>query len=139
LKWWRWRDKTRYRYRYRDIGPAINFSQASRRVKPRFEITTETANGSASARIRVAGELDIAAAPDLELAIERRAVEGATLILDLSDVTFIDSTGLAVLIHAATALDGRLRIIASPACQRLIDLTGTRSRLPLVGVTFARP
>jgi hypothetical protein len=40
-----------------------------------FEITPETANGSAYARIRVAGELDIAAAPDLELAIETGAVE----------------------------------------------------------------
>jgi len=64
-----------------------------------FMITQE--QRGAAALFRVSGELDISAAPRLKGAIIA-ALTGdvQSLILDLSAVTFLDSTGLQVLISA---------------------------------------
>lgn len=55
--------------------------------------------------IVVSGELDIASAPTLRAELDRvvRQEEG-TVVVDLGDVTFIDSTGLAVLLNATRRL-----------------------------------
>jgi anti-sigma B factor antagonist len=83
-------------------------------------------------RVVVSGELDIATVPDLERHVEA-AGSAPALELDLSGVTFIDSSGLRLLIEAHRALGERLRILPSPACERLFDVAGVRDRLPLVG------
>jgi anti-sigma B factor antagonist len=46
------------------------------------------------------GELDAATAPGLAEAIARHRVVGAALILDLSGLAFIDSSGIRCLIQA---------------------------------------
>lgn len=56
-------------------------------------------------RLRVAGELDMASSP--ALAEELRGLVGSgegPVILELADLTFLDSTGLRVLIDAAQKL-----------------------------------
>src|SRR5205807_699327 len=47
-----------------------------------------------------AGELDIHTAPDLTAALERCTDEHRVVIVDVSDLTFVDSTGLKVLVSA---------------------------------------
>jgi anti-sigma B factor antagonist len=56
----------------------------------------------------VEGELDIATAPRL-ISILNRSVQDAlrSLVVDLSDVDFMDSTGLALLINAHRRLTRR--------------------------------
>lgn len=83
------------------------------------------------------GELDIATAELLEQ--ELRAAEdsdAATIMLDLSGLAFMDSTGLRVVLDANERCGGqvdRLRVIAgSPAVDRLLDIVGLRERLPLI-------
>jgi anti-sigma B factor antagonist len=58
--------------------------------------------------VMVEGELDIATAPRL-ISILNRAVQDAlrSLVVDLSDVDFMDSTGLALLINAHRRLTRR--------------------------------
>jgi len=87
--------------------------------------------------VEPAGELDIATAELLEE--ELRAAERedcATIVLDLSGLTFMDSTGLRVLLDFNERCGGdvgRLRVIAgAPAVERLLDIVGLRERLPLI-------
>jgi anti-sigma B factor antagonist len=65
-----------------------------------FRVSSKRSNGSCV--VHVAGEIDLYAAPRLENELEDAIRSGATHVLvDLSDVPFIDSSGLAVLLGAA--------------------------------------
>lgn len=88
--------------------------------------------------VRLAGELDIATAPRAEEELQQ-AEEGAgsgTVVIDLAGLTFMDSTGLRMLVAAdARAHDRgrRLAIVRGPeAVQRVIQLTGLDAKLLLV-------
>jgi anti-anti-sigma factor len=99
-----------------------NFSITCRRVGTTVEIA-------------VSGELDLATTPQFREACAREQRTGAEVIfIDLSKVTFMDSTGLHALVAAYGDGDERLRIILSGAAARLIDLTGQRNRLPIIHV-----
>jgi anti-sigma B factor antagonist len=80
--------------------------------------------------IAVAGELDIATAPELCARLDRsRAIRSPRLLVDLSDVDFCDSTGLRALLGAASevrAHGGRFAIVCPPAgdVARLLDVVG---------------
>jgi len=65
--------------------------------------------------IRLAGEIDLGTAPQLKQAVDGHARTGQTLTIDLRDVTFVDSMGLAALVraqHRAVARGGRLQLVA---------------------------
>jgi anti-sigma B factor antagonist len=51
--------------------------------------------------VYVGGEVDLATGPDLRKAMEdvRQASESERLIVDLSDVTFLDCAGIGVLVY----------------------------------------
>ncbi len=83
------------------------------------------------------GELDIATVELLERALlEVEQADSARIVLDLSGLSFIDSTGLRLLLDLNERCGGaadRLRVIAgSPAVERLLDIVGLRERLPLI-------
>ena len=84
-------------------------------------------------RLGASGELDIATVPELEAAFEAALAGGpAELLIDLRAVTFIDSTGMALLlrlVERAGALRVQFRI--SPAIARLLEIIGLDGRLPL--------
>jgi anti-sigma B factor antagonist len=96
--------------------------------------TTEAVDGDfATPRwfLSIAGELDIAGASELEERIQALVLSGATVELDISGLTFIDSTGLSVLVRrslAAAQDGGSFRISRnelSDQVRRLIETTGT--------------
>lgn len=63
--------------------------------------------------VQVAGELDVASAPQLAETI-KQSPQNARLVVDLSETTFVGSTGASVLIHAHQQLaeaGGELRIV----------------------------
>lgn len=79
----------------------------------------------------VSGEIDLATIADLDVAVdELRAVNWPEIVLDLRQVEFIDSTGLAWLARtsrAARAMGWTLSLVdGSPAVRRLLELTGMR-------------
>ena len=87
--------------------------------------------------IAPSGELDIATVELLERALlEVERADSARIVLDLSGLSFIDSTGLRLLLDVNERCGGaadRLRVIAgSPAVERLLDIVGLRERLPLI-------
>lgn len=96
-------------------------------IKARSEQDTTT--------IAISGELDIASADRLRAAI-RSAENGTTrwIILDLEELTFMDSTGLNALLEARRrpSLKGdRLRFVRSRHSQvkKLLAITGTSETL----------
>jgi anti-anti-sigma factor len=78
-------------------------------------------------RYRIGGELDMDSAPALERGLP---VSGGSLILDLEDLTFIDSTGLHALVKLAARLNGAAPLVLDnvPAgVQRVLDIVGLES------------
>jgi anti-sigma B factor antagonist len=93
--------------------------------------------------IRVGGELDLATVPSLEPELEaaiERTVGG--VVVDLSDLEFIDSTGIAVLVRAMAAVNGdaRLRFVPSrcDAVVRVLEMTGVAERMRLADGVASR-
>jgi anti-sigma B factor antagonist len=81
-----------------------------------------------SALLRVEGEIDTLTADELESGMEQLlAAPSDVLVIDLSDVTFLASSGLAVLIRAAHRAGGRrLRLVtAARAVRRPLEITGS--------------
>jgi anti-sigma B factor antagonist len=77
---------------------------------------------------RLSGRLDAAAAPQVLAHLKDAVADGKSrLAVDLSDVSFIDSTGLGTLVSglkAARKAEGDLRLVApSPQAKRLLRLT----------------
>ena len=96
-----------------------------------FQITLQP-DGEA-VRIVVVGELDIATAPQLlERLDSGHSADGGVAILDLTRVTFIDSSGLLAVMDTAERLGERVAIIPSDACLRLFELVGVTGHLPLL-------
>jgi anti-sigma B factor antagonist len=67
----------------------------------------------------VTGEIDIATAAMFEASVSEIATPGQAVVIDLRDTTFIDSTGLSVLVRLASSLadppDPSLVVLESPA------------------------
>jgi anti-sigma B factor antagonist len=85
----------------------------------------------------VSGEVDLLTAPNLESSLEGVLKSGgAQVTLDLTDVTFIDSCGLVVLIslaHRSQENGDWLRIrCGSAPVRRVIENCGADGRIPLV-------
>ncbi|MBI4935964.1 MAG: STAS domain-containing protein [Actinobacteria bacterium] len=88
----------------------------------------------------IAGDIDMAGGPILEDAMLAREAEltaagGGDVILDLSDVHFIDSSGLRTLLAATRRAAGRggsleLRWIG-PEIIRLFEITGTMAQFTI--------
>lgn len=86
-------------------------AESRRVIGPTFEI--EIGGGETRTHIAVRGEIDIKSAPELESALSEAT--GDPVILDLSEVTFIDSTGLRVLVMERARIeseDGSLVLCA---------------------------
>lgn len=85
-------------------------------------------NGTAET-LYVTGELDIASAPALEHAVAHALDgQGGEFWLDISGLTFMDSTGAQGLVHLHNRVDavGRRLVIVSPtpAVRRVIGVLG---------------
>ena len=83
----------------------------------------------------VAGEIDISTVTGLRECLFELAASGHPLLVDLDQVTFIDSAGLSVLVGTAkraAAHGGSLyAACARPKIRKLFRLTGLDRRLPL--------
>jgi stage II sporulation protein AA (anti-sigma F factor antagonist) len=86
------------------------------------------------ARVRLAGELDLDGVGVVTGALTELAGNGATSVLvDASGLTFLDSSGLRALLSGRKALgDVNVSLVieqASPAVERVLEITGTRELL----------
>ena len=83
--------------------------------------------------VSVAGELDVSTAEPSNRPSRRRASpQPAELLFDLSELRFMDSAGIAVLLRATRRVPTvRLRE-PSPAVRRVLEMTGLTTVLPFV-------
>jgi anti-sigma B factor antagonist len=84
--------------------------------------------------IALVGELDLDGAPRLEEELlSAEATDVASIVVDLRELEFIDSTGLRLLVMAAerSQSDGRFTILRGPKqVHRVFEITDLVSRLP---------
>ena len=100
-----------------------------------FEV--ESASEAQGARLKLSGELDIATVPRVEDAVAATLKGGVdTLTIDLSGLSFVDSSGLRMLIvldQRAASEGWQLRLIR-PGRQALtvFRISGVEENLPFV-------
>ena len=97
----------------------------------------ETAEQNDGVRVALSGEIDVASAPGVEsrlLELERS--EPRRLFLDLRNVSFIDSTGLSMIINAdgrARKAGRRLTIVSGDGVpRRILHTVGLDERLDVL-------
>ena len=98
-------------------------------------LTIEVRHEQDYAIVTAAGEIDISTVTLLRECLFEVAVSGAPLVVDLEQVSFIDSVGLATLVGAAKRAEahgGSLQVAcALPKIRQLVHLTGLDCRIPL--------
>jgi anti-anti-sigma factor len=85
--------------------------------------------------ITISGEIDVANAGDVEQELVRvEATDATAIVLDLSEVTFMDSTAVRLLLtaDARSRDDGRRLALRRPSATvlRMLRLVGIENRLP---------
>jgi anti-anti-sigma factor len=109
-------------------GPALEPTPLSIRV-----------DGSDDGRVwaRLTGELDLATVPELTEVLHEQLSVGRHVVLDLSMLDFVDSSGLQgilVALKEAASLPGTLSISSAipPQVHRLLEIAGVLPSLPLI-------
>jgi anti-sigma B factor antagonist len=100
-----------------------------------FLITRRELAGDTSL-LSVEGDLDLASAPSLKWALADLQTAGSRhVVVDLSRVSFIDSTALGVLVGAQRSLDPGVRLAIACAEEnvlRIFELTGLDGMFEIV-------
>ena len=94
-----------------------------------FDLTVAH-DAQGGSRVTLRGELDLGSAPQLEQAL---AATNGRVVLDLSGLTFMDSTGVRLLLEAAELGGRELLIVPPPGGDARItyEETGIARLLPL--------
>jgi anti-sigma B factor antagonist len=104
-------------------------------VQPNELEVNEEQLGDGTRRLALKGELDMVSAPEVSARLEELAAEsGVAVRLDLSELTFMDSTGVRVIYTASRTLQdngGRLEIVRPTGEPwRALEITGLHRILP---------
>ncbi|HEX6027036.1 MAG TPA: STAS domain-containing protein [Solirubrobacter sp.] len=104
-------------------------------AEPLFEVRHETHDGAAVVCAR--GEIDLVTSPELRQALLDERAQAPVIILDLREVTFIDSSGLGVIVGQQKRSQERnerfsVAVGGSLAVQRILDLSGLVKVLDIV-------
>jgi anti-sigma B factor antagonist len=96
-------------------------------ILPHFELSSES-HGARTHVIHVKGEIHVSTAKEFAQRLDDAiAHEASQIVLDLTEVEFIDSTGLTVLLNglrSITLRGGRLALaISNPTVLRLFEIT----------------
>lgn len=104
-----------------------------------FDVRSEELDGGIRA-LTISGELDLSTAPDLERQLEQAMGDPqASIMLDLGNCEFIDSTGIALIVRAWQRIDrnegdggGRLVLCCvNHQVRRLLEITGVESSISM--------
>jgi anti-sigma B factor antagonist len=92
--------------------------------------------------VAVGGEIDAYTAPSLQSALDEVIPDrGVQVVVDLSDVDFLDSTGLGVLVNAlnrARTHDGELSlVVTSDRVRRIFEISSLTELFALHGTLDA--
>jgi anti-sigma B factor antagonist len=95
--------------------------------QPKFTVTSEDVDDLTRV-LTASGEVHVSTAPELAEHLDDALTSGRTrIVLDFTDVEFIDSTGLSVLLNALRRVgrvDGALSLVCTnPTVLRLFEIT----------------
>jgi len=79
-----------------------------------------------------AGEIDLATVAVVEASIQAALAETDTLVLDLRDVSFIDSAGLRLVLETSREVRDFSVVRGPREVQRVFDLVGLDDRLTIL-------
>src|SRR4051794_16637056 len=111
----------------RSSSPASHLHLAD--AAPEAELTIRLDH--AARLLRVVGEVDLSTAGLLRHFLEQEASSGESVTLDLSGVPFMDSAGLAALLHGLACTDRSAELIVlhpSGQVRRLLEISGVEAR-----------
>jgi anti-sigma B factor antagonist len=96
------------------------------------DLRVDTRDERGCAVLAVAGELDVYSSPRLRGALQRAMTPArGALVVDLTDVPFMDSSGLGVLVgaHKRMAADGGVLLVVTdqPLLLKLFRITGLKA------------
>ena len=115
-------------------GPGRTLAGPVRRLARGEALTIGVRRQRGYAIVTVAGDIDIATVTRLRERLFQLAASGRPLVVDLDQVSFIDSAGLGGLVGAAkraAAHGGSLRVVcAQPKTRKLFRLTGLDRQMP---------
>jgi anti-sigma B factor antagonist len=99
--------------------------------------------GSCAAWVHVAGELDLVTSPELDEVLQGAQDSARLVVLDLRALTFIDSSAVHVILHAAgrgRRTGGRLMLVRGPSQVDLVlTLTGASDKVSIFDLDAAEP
>jgi anti-anti-sigma factor len=106
-------------------------------------VCSRTEGGLDAAWVHVAGELDIATTPQLERTLRESQSQARLVVLDLRELTFMDSSGVHAVVHAnirARQVGGQLVLLRGrPNVDRVFTLTRSSDDLDIGDVAPAGP
>lgn len=97
-------------------------------------LTVDQSDEGERIRLALIGELDLANAATAEAQLEDALAGERPVLVDMSRLEFLDSTGIAMLVIAMKRSDAsRLRFVPSESVgvRRVLQMTGLDDRLPL--------
>jgi anti-anti-sigma factor len=101
-----------------------------------LDIDVFTDEGPGTARVRVAGELDIATGPALETLLRDCQQRAELVVLDLRELSFMDLAGTRLIVDASRRARMAMRRLVlvrpPPQVDRIFTLTGSHDTLEFV-------
>lgn len=92
----------------------------------------EAARTPVQSATRLAGEVDISIVPALRASLCEQAerIPGHRVVFDCSAVTFIDSSGIAMMLSIEETTGKRVELAnLAPSCRRVFEVTGLADRI----------
>lgn len=117
-----------------DGGDHSRLSRAQQVIELAALTMSAERNGRVHA-LRLSGDLDLATTGRVEAELKRiEAGDARTIVIDLSDVAFISSTGVHLLVDAALRsradANGLTLLPGSATVQRVLQICGVETALP---------
>jgi len=102
-----------------------------------------TDGGRDAAWVHVTGDLDLAAAPQLEWTLREAALQARLVVLDLRELGFMDSAGVKAIVDASIRArrDGRrlLLLRGPPNVDRVFALTASSDKVEIGDLARGEP
>jgi len=116
--------------------PSASFGELPSPAPDRYAAPEHPAGSERSVVLEVVGELDLATGPELQARLAALIDSGVReVVLDLTEVSFLDSSGLSVLVTAMKRLragGGTLRLAGCQSqVQTILELTALSRVFPL--------
>jgi anti-sigma B factor antagonist len=114
-------------------APPLNQGAGGPEKLPPFTVRIETSAGRSSV-VALSGELDLSTIPSMESALLEQITQRSAVLVDLTGLSFIDSSGIGVLIRAFRESNGNpMHVLVGPGSQveRVFQIAGIADAMPV--------